>query len=70
MTLLHLSGLAFRITSPSMLELVHDWPGVSILLAFDGAKWQVHYRDWMHEVTRDFKSRDAAVEVLASKRAA
>lgn len=70
MTTLHLSGLTFRVSSPSLLELVHDWPGVSILLAFDSEKWQVHYRDFMHEVMRDFKSRDHAITLLADRRAA
>lgn len=65
-----IGDLTFRIASPSLWELVHDWPGVSILLAFDGAKWSVHYRDFQHDVTRDFKSRDAAIAVLSARRAA
>lgn len=70
MTLLHISGLTFRVSSPSMWELMHDWPGVSILLAFDGSKWSVHYRDFNSDVVRHFKSRDAAIAILASRRAA
>lgn len=80
MTTLHISGLTFRVSSPSMWELVHDWPGVSILRIYNGRPchaeascvggWSVHYRDFMHEVTREFASRDAAIEVLASRRAA
>lgn len=65
-----IGNLVFRIASPSLWELVHDWPGVSILLHFDGDSWKVHYRDFNSDVLRSFKSRDAAIAVLSSRRAA
>lgn len=65
-----IGNLTFRIASPSLWELVHDWPGVSILLHFNGEQWQVHYRDFTSDVTRSFGSRDAAIAVLSSRRAA
>lgn len=71
MTTLHISGLTFRVSSPSMLELVHDWPGVSILLAYSGERWEIHYRDFnTDQIVRGFASRDHAIALLACRRAA
>jgi hypothetical protein len=59
---LTIENLTFRVSSPSLYELVHDWPGVSVLLAYDGeGRWQIHYRDSNSDVLRTFKSRDAAI---------
>lgn len=68
---LTINDLCFRVVSPSLYELVHDWEGVSVLLAYDGeGRWQIHYRDFNSDVLRTFRSRDAAIAVLSSRRAA
>lgn len=67
-------GLAFRVHSPSLYELVtHDDvgdPRARVTLAFMGTAWQLCYHAGNgHKVFRVFRSRDAAICLIANRRA-
>lgn len=70
--ILHLNGLAFKAHSPSDLELVSvrddiDDPTASVRVRFNGARWYIDYRSRTSNVQRIFNSRDAAIELIASR---
>lgn len=69
--ILSLAGLNFRATSPSDLQLVstnelHE--GDTVHVRFLNPKWVIEYRQANgHTVTRPFPSRDAAIDLIASR---
>lgn len=69
--ILNLSGLSFHAHSPSLLELMSIRRDVEddarVFVAFDGYTWQVDYRSPRSRITRPFKSRDAAVQMIADR---
>jgi len=65
-------GLTFQVVSPSALILKSvrddiDDPTASVIVAFNGDKWWIHYKSQHHDVARPFKSRDAAIAMIASR---
>ena len=66
-------GLTFRVISPSAFVLtsvrhdIVDDPTASVIVAFNGDKWWIHYKSQHHDVARPFKSRDAAIAMIASR---
>lgn len=70
--ILSLAGLNFKAHSPSDLQLlsVRDDAGTgdTVHVRFLNPKWVIEYRQPNgHTVTRIFPSRDAAVELIASR---
>jgi hypothetical protein len=72
-----IEGLAFYVHSPSMLELVNFHNDTErearVFVVFESRQlWQIVYQDVAtgHTVTRAFKSRDEAIQLIASRRAA
>lgn len=70
--ILNLAGLAFKAHSPSNLQLVslRDDVGTSdtVHVRFLNPKWVIEYRQPNgHTVTRIFPSRDAAIDLIASR---
>ncbi len=68
-----INGLAFTIHSPSLYELATindvDDPGARVTIEFCGIKWQLVYKQGNgHKVFRVFNSRDAAIDLIASRR--
>ena len=65
-------GLTFRVISPSAFILksvrgdIND-PTASVMVVFNGDKWWIHYMSKYHDVSRPFKSRDAAIAMIASR---
>jgi len=67
-----LHGLDFKVISPSafLLKSVRDDiddPTARVIVAFNGDKWWIHYKSRYHDVARPFKSRDAAMAMIASR---
>ena len=64
-------GLTFQVVSPSALILKTrddiDDPTASVMVVFNGDKWWIHYMSRYHDVARPFKSRDAAIAMIASR---
>lgn len=68
-------GLAFIVHSPSLYEMVtHDDvgdPQARVTIEFTGRAWQLCYQHGNgHRVFRVFRSRDDAIQLIASRRAA
>lgn len=68
-----LHGLAFKVISPSafLLKSVRDDiddPTARVVVAFNGDKWWIHYKSKYYDVARPFRSRDAAMRLLADRR--
>lgn len=71
--LINLSGLSFHAHSPSLLELMSVRrdvdPGARVFVAFNGKRWMIDYRSRQACIQRPFKSRDAAVQMIADRAA-
>lgn len=71
--ILSLAGLNFKAHSPSNLQLVSTnelLEGDTVHVRFLNPKWVIEYRQPNgHTVTRLFPSRDAAIELIASRSA-
>jgi len=70
--IINLHGLAFKMVSPSAFVLKSvrddiDDPTARVVIAFNGHKWWLHYQSKYHNVSRPFKSRDAAIRLLADR---
>ena len=68
-----LNNLKFLVHSPSLYQLLNlDTDEVCVTVSFEQLGWFITYSDLVsgHTMTRAFKSRDEAIELLASRRAA
>lgn len=70
--ILTLAGLAFKAHSPSNLQLVAlrdgTGSGDTVHVRFVNPKWVIEYRQPNgHTITRIFPSRDAAIDLIASR---
>ena len=69
---INLSGLTFRAHSPSHFELlsVNDdvGAGATVAIRFNGMAWLIDYSAPGTHIERIFKSRDAAVQLIADRR--
>jgi hypothetical protein len=67
-----LHGLDFKVISPSAFLLksirddIHD-PKAMVIVAYNGDKWYIHYKSIHINVARPFKTRDAAMQLIASR---
>ncbi len=78
MTTRILDGLTFRVHSPSCYELLsvrEDIEGGKVLITYEpgdnGAPrpyWYIHYRSPGVNLSRAFRTRDAAVAMIADRR--
>jgi hypothetical protein len=70
--ILNLAGLDFKAHSPSDLQLISlrddVGTGDTVHVRFVNPKWVIEYRQPNgHTVTRPFPSRDAAIDLIASR---
>ena len=62
-----LGSCLWHVHSPSLFELVSDRPE-RVYIIFDGAGWSLTYMaEDGHTVSRGFKSRDAAIGLIAGR---
>ena len=68
---IQLQGLLFKARSPSDLELVSVRrdvdPDATVRIRFVGDRWVIHYQSPYANVVRGFPTRDAAVQMIASR---
>jgi len=65
--ILSIHGLAFKVHSPSLLEMDTDRPE-KVFVMYEQPSWALVYRAADgHTISRTFKSRDAAIELIASR---
>lgn len=66
--ILHLSNIAFRVHSPSMYEFVHSQGDDRVFVRYTGQTWLVQYCYASGKtIQRTFNSRDAAIDLIASR---
>ena len=69
--ILHFQDLAFKVHSPSLYELasVRDDVGseAKVYVEYTGRTWLIHYRSPTADISRPFKSRDAAIELIRNR---
>ena len=71
---IQIDGLLFRALSPSCYQLlsVRDdvGAGARVFVRYDGKRWGIHYYAACTNIWRPFPSREAAIRMIADRRAA
>jgi hypothetical protein len=67
-----LHGLDFKVISPSafLLKSVRDDiqdPQAMVIVAYNGEHWYLHYKSPTVQLAHPFKTRDAAMQLIASR---